>query len=74
MEYCRQLKFEEEPNYKFLLDMFEKCLLRHNLDKKILDFTWKQNILSKDKEALKNSVLNVIKKKPKVADGTNGNG
>ena len=74
MEYCRQLKFEEEPNYKFLLDMFEKCLLRHNLDNKILDFTWKQNILSKDKEALKNSVLNVIKKKPKVADGTNGNG
>lgn len=75
MEYCRQLKFEEEPNYKFLLDMFEKCLLRHNLDNKILDFTWKQNRLSKDKEALKNSVLNVIKKKPKVAEGvTNGIG
>jgi hypothetical protein len=54
--------------------MFEKCLLRHNLDNKILDFTWKQNRLSKDKEALKNSVLNVIKKKPKVAEGTNGNG
>ena len=29
------------------------------------DYTWKQNRLSKDKEALKNSVLNVIKKKPK---------
>lgn len=41
MEYCRQLKFEEEPNYKFLYDMFERCLVRHNLDNKILDFTWK---------------------------------
>ena len=71
MEYCRQLKFEEEPNYKFLYDMFEKCLLRHNLDNKILDFTWKQNRLSKDKEALKNSVLNVIKKKPKAIEGPN---
>lgn len=29
-----------------------------------MDFTWKQNRLSKDKEALKNSVLNVIRKKP----------
>ena len=26
--------------------------------------SWKQNRLSKDKEALKNSVLNVIRKKP----------
>lgn len=30
----------------------------------MLDYTWKQNRLSKDKEALKNSVLNVIRKKP----------
>jgi hypothetical protein len=29
-----------------------------------MDYTWKQNRLSKDKEALKNSVLNVIRKKP----------
>ena len=66
MEYCRQLKFEEEPDYKFIISMFERCLARHNLDPKVLDFSWKQNLLHKDKEALKNSVLNVIKKKPKV--------
>lgn len=29
-----------------------------------MDYTWKQNRLSKDKEALKNSVMNVIRKKP----------
>jgi hypothetical protein len=68
MEYCRQLKFEEEPDYKHIYSMFDKCLNRNNLDQKLLDYTWKQNRLSKDKEALKNSVLNVIKKKPKVAD------
>ena len=37
---------------------------RHQLDGKLMDYTWKQNRLSKDKEALKNSVLNVIRKKP----------
>jgi hypothetical protein len=68
MEYCRQLKFEEDPNYKYLTDLFEKCLARHNFDNKIFDFTWKQNRLSKDKEALKNSVLNVIKKKAKPGE------
>jgi hypothetical protein len=68
MEYCRQLKFEEDPDYKHIIGLFDKCLARNNLDSKILDFTWKQNRLSKDKEALKNSVLNVIKKKPKILD------
>lgn len=68
MEYCRQLKFEEDPDYKHIVGLFEKCLTRNNLDHKLLDFTWKQNRLSKDKEALKNSVLNVIKKKAKVLD------
>lgn len=39
---------------------------RHEFDGRIMDFTWKQNRLSKDKEALKNSMLNVIRKKPKI--------
>jgi len=38
---------------------------RHNLDARVFDYTWKQNRLSKDKEALKNSMLNVIRKKPR---------
>jgi len=65
MEYCRSLKFEEDPDYKLCIGMFEKCMKRHNLDPKVNDFTWKQNRLSKDKEALKNSMLDVIRKKPK---------
>jgi hypothetical protein len=46
-----------------MIGMFEGCMERHGYDIKIMDYTWKQNRLSKDKEALKNSVLNVIKKK-----------
>lgn len=63
MEYCRSLKFEQDPDYKYIIDLFEKCMARHGFDPKVLDFTWKQNRLSKDKEMLKNSVMNVIKKK-----------
>lgn len=65
MEYCRNLKFEEDPDYKYIIGIFEKCMTRNGFDLKSTDYTWKQNRLSKDKEALKNSVLNVIKKKPK---------
>lgn len=39
---------------------------RNNLDPKVLDFTWKQNHLRKDKESLKASMLDVIRKKPKA--------
>jgi len=38
---------------------------RHNYDGRVFDYTWKQNRLSKDKEALKKSLLNIISKKPK---------
>ena len=66
MDYCRQLKFEQEPNYRTCLNFFESCMSRHNFDHRVFDYTWKQNRLSKDKEALKNSMLNVIRKKPKI--------
>jgi len=66
MEYCRSLQFSQDPDYKICVNLFEKCLNRHNFDGKLFDFTWKQNRLSKDKEALKNSMLNVIRKKPKA--------
>lgn len=66
MDYCRALKFEQEPDYKYIYSIFEKCMMRHQFDSKINDFIWKQNRLNKDKEALKNSVLNVIKRKPKA--------
>lgn len=68
MDYCRSLKFEQEPNYRTCITMFMNCMTRHQYDPKLMDYTWKQNRLSKDKEALKNSVLNVIRKKAKSPD------
>ena len=40
-------------------------MTRHNFDPTVFDYTWKQNRLAKDKEALKNSLMNIIQKKPK---------
>lgn len=45
--------------------MFEKCMIRYGFDMKVIDYTWKQNKLNKDKEALKNMVMGIIKKKDK---------
>lgn len=67
MTYCRNLKFEEEPNYKYCVQLFQHCLRRHNLEPNTAQYYWKQNFLNKDKEALKNSMLNIIRKKPKAA-------
>ena len=65
MEYCRSLSFEQEPNYATCVGFFTTCMQRHGFDAHVFDYTWKQNRLSKDKEALKNSMLNVIRKRPK---------
>jgi hypothetical protein len=62
MIYCRALKFEQEPNYKQCIGLFESCLARNNLDGKVFDYTWKQNRLSKDKEALKAQMMGILKK------------
>ena len=65
MEYCRSLKFEQEPNYKTCVGFFEGCMERHNFDPAVFDYTWKQNRLAKDKEALKSSLMGLLAKKPK---------
>ena len=65
---CRALKFEEEPNYKQMIGLFESCMQKNNFDPKILDYTWKQNRLSKDKEALKAQMMGILQKRPKKED------
>ena len=45
--------------------MFEKCMTSNGYDLKSMDYTWKQNRLSRDKEALKASVAVAIKKPTK---------
>jgi hypothetical protein len=29
MDYCRALKFEQEPNYRTCINFFESCMNRH---------------------------------------------
>lgn len=41
MEYCRALKFEQDPDYKYVIGLFEKCMARHQFDMKSTDYTWK---------------------------------
>ena len=65
MNYCRSLKFEVEPNYQYCEDLFLSCMNRHSFDPKVFDYTWKQNRLAKDKEAMKSSLLALLAKKPK---------
>ena len=46
MYYCRSLKFEQEPDYKTAIGFFENCMVRHNLDPNVFDYTWKKNRLN----------------------------
>lgn len=71
MEYTRSLKFEQEPNYKTCVGFFENCMKRHNFDASILDYTWKQNRLAKDKDQLKKDLMALINKKPKKDEKPN---
>ena len=66
MEYCRNLKFEQEPNYRLCIGMFESCMKRHSFDPVITDFAWKKNTLSKDKATLKAEMTALINRKPKI--------
>lgn len=68
MRYCRNLKFEEDPDYKYCVNLFERCMKNNNLDSSVLNFTWKTNQAAKEKEALKNSMLDVLKKKAKFTE------
>ena len=43
------------------------------MDPKVMDFTWKQNRLNKDKEALKAELMGILNKKPKKDDETKKN-
>lgn len=66
MSYCRELSFTQDPDYGYIIGLFEACLKRHGFDTKNPDFIWNKNRLALEKEAIKRQMLNVIKKKPKA--------
>lgn len=40
MVYCRGLKFYVEPDYDYLIGIFETCMKDNSIDKKQPDFIW----------------------------------
>ena len=53
MNYCRNLTFVADPEYKYILGLFEGCMERHGFDPKAVDFVWNKNRLFLEREVLK---------------------
>ena len=62
MNYCRKLQFTEDPDYKYILGLFEGCMKKNQWDPKVPDFIWNKNRLVLEKEALKQNLMKVISK------------
>ena len=60
MNYCRKLQFTEEPDYKYLLGLFEGCMKKNGWDSKTPDFIWNKNYFIYEKELLKQNMKKVI--------------
>jgi hypothetical protein len=63
MHYCRGLSFTQDPDYSYIIGLFEGCMKKNNFDPKVPDFIWNKNRLALEKEAIKRQMINVIKKK-----------
>jgi len=73
MNYCRKLGFTEDPDYKFLIGLFEGCMKKNGWDPKSPpDFIWNKNRLFLEKEALKQNMMKVIGKPKKEDEETPG--
>lgn len=60
MNYCRKLQFTEDPDYKYIIGLFEGCMKKNGFDPKVPDFIWNKNRLYLEKEALKQNMMKVI--------------
>ena len=69
MNYCRKLQFTEDPNYNYILGLFEGCMRKNGWDPKVPDFIWNKNRLVLEKEALKQNLMKVINKPIKKYEG-----
>lgn len=62
MQYCRSLKFTDDPDYRYILNLFDNCMDRNNFDPKTPDFIWNKNRLVLEKEALKQNMMRALQK------------
>ena len=45
MTYCKELTFTADPDYKYIIGLFEKCMETNKVDPKVPFFIWNQNRL-----------------------------
>ena len=69
MQYCRGLSFTADPDYRYIIALFEGCLDRNHYDVKAPDFIWNKNRLFLEKEALKQNMMRVISRPAKETEG-----
>jgi phage-related protein len=62
MQYCRSLKFTDDPDYRYILGLFDNCMERNAFDSKTPDFIWNKNRLVLEKEALKQNMMRALQK------------
>jgi len=73
MNYCRGLSFTADPDYRYILSLFEGCMERHNFELRTPDFIWNKNRLFLERQTLKESMMRVINK-PTQANPANKTG
>ena len=65
MHYCRGLSFTQDPDYSYIIGLFESCMKKNNFNTKQPDFIWNKNRLALEKEQIKAQMMKIIDKKPK---------
>ncbi len=65
MHYCRGLSFTQDPDYSYIIGLFESCMNLHGISKTTPEFIWNQNRLALEKESIKEQMRKVLDKKKK---------
>ena len=50
MHYCRGLSFTQDPDYGYIIGLFDNALKRNQFNPKQVDFIWNKNRLALEKE------------------------
>lgn len=62
MHYCRGLSFTQDPDYGYIIGLFEKALKKNQFNPKQVDFIWNKNRLALEKEQIKQQMERVLNK------------
>ena len=73
MHYCRGLSFTQDPDYPYIIGLFESCMKKNGINPKTPDFIWNKNRLALEKEQIKAQMMKVINKNTKKKDDTTKN-